>query len=111
MALLVEREDIGTDGMDIGTAWTARTAGQYRRSRVTCGALIPETVTLQVAFRVMKCGGMPHTHRNEVLDLPRRGGLPWSRARSGLRPRRRSSEPLRNAPIRLLARAEILPRP
>ena len=64
VALLVERVDIGTDGLQRPAARgrprrpRARDAGRrHRGSSMTRGAPIPETVTLHVPFRIVKRGG------------------------------------------------------
>ena len=65
MALLVERVDIGTDGLNVrlrvdGLSSLARemlAGGILESCSMTRGLPIPDTVTLHVPFRIVKRGG------------------------------------------------------
>ena len=79
VALLVERVDIGMDGLERpaarGRAWRprARDAGRrYRGRSMTRGAPIPDTVTLHVPFRVVKRGGRKEMQMPDGAVQPRR---------------------------------------
>ena len=78
VALLVERVDIGTDGLNVrlrmdGSAGCARDAGRrHGRSRMTRATPIPDTVTLQVPFRVVKHGGRKEVQLPDGATQPRR---------------------------------------
>ena len=79
MALLVERVDIGTDGLNVrlrvdGLGGLAREmlAGGHGSSRMTRATPIPETVTLHVPFRVVKRGGRKEMQLPEGAAQPRR---------------------------------------
>lgn len=62
MALLVERVDIGTEGLNVrlrvdGRGGLVQNAGwRHGSGRMTRGTPIPETVTLHAPFRVLKPG-------------------------------------------------------
>jgi hypothetical protein len=79
VALLVERVDIGTDGLNVrlrvdGLGGLAREmlAGGIGGSRMTRGAPIPDTVTLHVPFRIVKRGGRKEMQLPEGATQPRR---------------------------------------
>jgi hypothetical protein len=79
VALLVERVDIGTDGLNVrlrvdGLGGLAREmlAGGIGRSGMTRATPIPETVTLHVPFRVVKRGGRKEMQLPEGATQPRR---------------------------------------
>ena len=79
VALLVERVDIGTDGLNVrlrvdGLGGLAREmlAGGIGEASMTRGTPIPETVTLHVPFRVVKRGGRKEMQLPEGAAQPRR---------------------------------------
>jgi site-specific DNA recombinase len=86
VALLVERVDIGTDGLNVrlrvdGLSGLAREmlAGDIGGGSMTRGAPIPETVTLHVPFRVVKRGGRKEMQMPEGATQPRGPTTRWSR--------------------------------
>jgi hypothetical protein len=69
VALLVERVDIGTDGLNVrlrvdGLNGLVREmpAGCMGGSRMTRGTPMPETITVRVPFRIVKRGGRKEIH-------------------------------------------------